>query len=241
MKKKVSFIFLPAIFLLYLLVELFLKLTNSSLCVSEGCTLTDTMLKFDSIYLNYLGLVSSLVLLVLGILSYKNKIDKKFFSILLFSALFFEIILIGYQYFVATEICKFCLGVLSFLMLIAIFSNIKYFLLAIPIFSSVIMALSFLNLSSASALSYKKTFIKENGNYIIQLDGCRHCRELKNYLITHKIPFTKIDIRKIQSQIFLDFINIKKVPVLIVQKENTKIIIHGNNNIFNYFDLKKTQ
>jgi len=237
MIKKISFIFLPALFLVYLFIELFLKLTNSSLCTSNGCSLTETMLQFDSIYLNYFGVISSFVLLILGVLSYKNKISRNFFYIFLFSALFFEITLISYQYLVATEMCKFCLGVLGFLISIAILSNSKYFLLALPIISGVIIALSSLNLSSASALSYKKSFIKNDGNYIIQLDGCGHCTELKEFLKAHKIPFTKIDIKHIQSQVFIEFININKVPVLIVKKGNVNTVIHGNKEIFNYFNF----
>ena len=98
------------------------------------------------------------------------------------------------------------------------------------------MALSVLNFSTSSAESYKKVFIKDDGNYLIQWDHCGHCTKLKNYLNSKHIPFKKVDITHIQSQIFLEFIDIHKIPVLIVKKGNRDTIIHGNKKIIEYFE-----
>jgi len=238
--KKFSFVILPMLFLFYLATELILKVTNSTLCSSDGCALTGTLLKFDAIYLNYLGLLSSLLLVILGLLVYKDKIAKKFFYFVLFASLIFEMILITYQYFILPEMCLFCLGVFGFLLLIALFTTKRYFLALIPLLGTIVMALSVLNFSTSSAESYKKVFIKDDGNYLIQWDQCGHCKKLKKYLNSKHIAFKKVDITHIQSQIFLEFIDIHKIPVLIVKEGNRDTIIHGNKKIIEYFESSKS-
>ncbi len=223
--KKLSFIFLPILFFLYVAGETYLKLNHSSLCASTGCKLADSLLLFDSIYLNYIGMLAGLGILITGVLSYKKIIHENLFYIVVGSALLFETIMLGYQYFASPEMCKFCMGVYSFLVVIMLTASFKHFIVAMMGVASVLMALSFL------AIPESKPFVLKNGNYLIQSPSCPHCSKVKKYMKENYISFTKIDIEDIEAQHFATFLNFKTIPILI-QKEGKSIkIINGDKDI----------
>ena len=75
--KKISFIYLPLLFTIYVTVEAVLKLFHSTLCASTGCLLADSLLRFDSIYLNFIGVADALIVLLIGILSLNKKVVNR--------------------------------------------------------------------------------------------------------------------------------------------------------------------
>ena len=77
--KKFSFIYLPILFFIYILTEMVLKLNHLSICETTGCLLADNLLKFDSIYLNFMGFVDATLILLMGWLGYQNRKYAKFF------------------------------------------------------------------------------------------------------------------------------------------------------------------
>jgi len=230
--KKLSFIYLPILFFIYIAVETFLKLNHSSLCESTGCELAGTLLRFESIYLNFLGLANAFALLLLGWLSYKGTMSRKLFYMLLFASLLFETVLLSYQYFVLPEMCKFCMGVYSFLVLIMLFSSRKYFLMVLPIIIAVVAGLGVLNLPKSEVLASK------DGNYLIQSLSCAHCKKVKSYMNEKSIPFEKIDIEKIEAQNFVTFMNFKTIPVLLIKDGKNVQIVNGDKAIIAFFDNK---
>jgi len=232
--KKLGFIVTPILFLLYIVGETYLKLNHSSLCASEGCALADALLKFDSIYLNYFGIVGALTILILGILSYKKMIPEILFFIVLISSLLFESIMLGYQFFASPEMCKFCMGIYAFLVAILLFSSRKYFAMAVPAVISVLMALSFLAIPNASS------FVSKDGTYLLQSDSCTHCKKVKTYLNDNNIEFTKIDIENIEAQHFATFLNFKSIPILITKEGKNIKIINGDKNIIDSYETITT-
>lgn len=230
--KKISFIYLPILFFIYIAVETLLKLNHSTLCESSGCQLAGSLLWFDSIYLNFMGLANAFVLLVLGWFSYKKVLSKKFFYLVLFASLLFETILIGYQYFVSPEMCKFCLGVYGFLVLMMLLSARKYFLMVLPVIISVITALAVLSIPKSEA------FVVKDGNYLIQSISCKHCKKVKEYMNSESISFKKIDIESVEAQNFATFMNFKTIPILLIKDGNNVQIVNGDKDIIDFFDSK---
>ena len=227
--KKLSFIVLPILFFLYVSVETFLKLNHSTLCESTGCKLADNLLLFDSIYLNYIGMLAGLAILITGILSYKRVIHENLFYIVVGASLLFETIMLGYQYYASPEMCKFCMGVYTFLVVIMITASFRHFIVAMIGAVSVFIALSFL------AIPQSKPYVLKDGNYLLQSISCPHCAKVKKYMKENYISFTKIDIEDIEAQQFATFLNFKTIPILII-KEGKKIrIINGDKEILNSY------
>jgi glutaredoxin len=231
--KKLSFIYLPILFFIYIAVETFLKLNHSSLCESTGCELAGTLIWFEAIYLNYMGMATAFILIVLGWLSYRETISRKLFYMVLFSALFFETVLLGYQYFVSPEMCKFCMGIYGFLFTITVLSTPRrYLLMIIPAIVSVLIALSFLNLPKS------KAFVVKDGNYLIQSVTCPHCKKVKEYMGKENISFKKINIESVEAQNFATFMNFKTIPILLIKDGKNVQIINGDKDIIEFFDKK---
>ncbi len=228
--QKFSFIYLPFLFLLYIGIETYLKINHSSICHTQGCELAGALLRFDPLWLNYMGLFSAFILFILGLFSYKKIISSKLLYIFLFSALFFETIMLGYQYFASPEICIFCLGVYGFLLIIAFTSCVKYFFFALPIVISSFVALSFL------AIPAQKVFISKNETYLIQSAECSHCKKVKTYMNEHSITFKAIDAADIEAKFFITFLGYKTIPILIVKSSKEIQVINGEQNIIRYFE-----
>lgn len=231
--KKFSFIYLPILFFVYIGVETFLKLNHSSLCESTGCKLAGNLIWFEPIYLNFMGLATAFTLVVLGWLSHKEKISKKLFYMVLFSALLFETILLGYQFFVSPEMCKFCMGIYGFLFFITILSAPpRYLMMVIPAIVSVLVALSFLNMPKP------KSFMVKDGTYLIQSPTCPHCKKVKTYMHDESIAFDKIDIKSIEAQNFARFMNFNTIPILLIKNGKNVQIINGDQDIIEFFKNK---
>jgi glutaredoxin len=227
--KKTSFVYLPILFFLYIAIETVLKLFGSTLCHSDGCALADSLLNFDSIYLNFIGLLDALIIVLVGWLSYKKRIDEVFFYLVLFASLAFESIMIGYQFFVSPEMCKFCLGVYSFLILMTLLSAYKRLIIVIPVVVSIWVSMSFL------AMPKTEAFVIKDGNYLIQSPTCSHCKKVKTYLKKNNIEFTKLAIEDVEARNFATFLNFKSIPILIVKEGKSIQIINGDSRIIDFF------
>jgi glutaredoxin len=203
------------------------------MCASTGCELAGTLIWFEAIYLNYMGMATALALILLGWLSYNEMVSRKLFYMVLLSALFFETVLLGYQYFVSPEMCKFCMGVYGFLFTMTLLSAPKrYLLMIIPAIIAVVTALSFLNLAKSEA------FVVKDGNYLIQSVSCPHCKKVKEYMGKEGISFEKIDIEQIEAQNFAKFMNFKTIPILLIKDGKSVQIINGDKDIIAFFENK---
>ncbi len=228
--KKISFIVLPILFLLYVSGETYLKLNHSSLCESTGCKLADSLLLFDSIYLNFIGVLAALAILITGLLAYKRVVHKNFFYIVVGASLLFETIMLGYQYYASPEMCKFCMGVYGFLVIIMFTASRRHFLVAMIGAISVFTSLSFLAIPEATS------FVTQDGTYLLQSKSCPHCKKVKAYMHENNIDFTKIDIERIEAQHFATFLNFKTIPILIVKEGKNVKIINGDKDIINSYE-----
>jgi len=122
------------------------------------------------------------------------------------------------------------MGVYAFLAITLLLTARKYTLAIIPAVISVLMALSFL------AIPASKTFIEQDGTYLIQSPTCPHCKKVKKYMHENNIEFTKIDIKEIEAQHFATFINFKSIPILVIKEGKNIKIINGDKNIIDSYE-----
>ena len=227
-----SRIFLPFLLLSYISAETYLKLQHSSLCGEVGCKLAGELLRFDSLYLNYFGMAALVGLLLLGYYSHKKPLFEILFFVVLYSALAFESVILGYQFFANSEICIFCLGVFSSLLIIALLNPRKNLLLIVPVVFSIILALS------ALAIPKNQAFVTIPGMYLIQSENCGHCKKVKSYFAQNCIDYTPISIENINARDFLKFLDISSIPVLVINENSNIILLKGDKNIIAYFEEK---
>ncbi len=227
-----SRVFLPFLLLVYISIETYLKLQHSSLCQAVGCKLAGELLKFDSLYLNYMGVLGVSILIIFGALSYKIKLFEKLFFVSLYSAVAFESVILSYQFFVNPELCIFCLGIFSSLVIIAIVSNLKNFFLILPI-GAIIVALGILNIPTNEAL------ITNDGKYLIQSPICSHCKKVKKYFKENHIKYNAIESSNTNAKMMLKSMGINTIPVLIIKDKSQMNIIKGDRDIIAYFDGAK--
>ena len=224
-----SRVFLPFLLLGYIATETYLKLQNTSLCGEVGCKLAGELLKFDAIYLNYLGIAGLFSLVILGYLS----LNSKFFSVLFFMGLYaaiaFEVTIISYQFIVNPEPCIFCLGIVSSLLVIALFSHVKSFAIVLASILAIFLGLNTL------AISKNQAFTTQNGNYLIQSESCPHCKIVKKYFAEHDIKYTPISTQEASARSFLKFVDITSIPVLIMKEESGITLLTGDKKIIAHF------
>lgn len=224
-----SRVFLPFLLLSYISIETYLKLQHSSLCVAVGCKLAGELLKFDAIYLNYMGIVSLSILIIFGYLSRKIVLFETLFFTLLYSAIAFESVILSYQFWVNPELCIFCLSIFSSLVIIALVANIyRFFMVLLPI-GAIMMALSILSIPTNEAL------LSKDGNYLIQSPTCSHCKKVKKYFAENSIEYIAIASTNTNARLLLKSLNITTIPVLIISKGSNRSIIKGDRDIIAHF------
>ena len=179
-------------------------------------------------------MAAAFLLLIVGVLSYAKKIPEILFFIVLISSLLFETIMLGYQYWASPEMCKFCMGIYAFLAVTLLLSSRKYFAMTIPAVISLLMALSFLNIPQS------KSFVTEDGTYLLQSESCPHCKKVKKYMHENNIDFKKIDIEGIEAQHFATFLNFKTIPILITKEGKNIKIINGDHDIIDSYENSST-
>ncbi len=229
-----SRVFLPLLLLGYIGTETYLKLQHTSLCGEVGCKLAGELLNFDAIYLNYFGLAGVFALIILGLLSFKSKVSETLFFMGLYGAIAFEATIISYQFVANPEPCIFCLGVISSLLLIALFSHAKHFGITLATVVAIFIGMHTLGISK------NKNFMIENGTYLIHSESCPHCKKVKAYMKEHHIDYTPISTKEASARNFLKFTGITSIPVLILKEKLERKLIVGDKKIIAYFESKHT-
>ena len=229
-----SRVFLPFLLLAYIVTETYMKLQNTSLCGEVGCKLAGELLRFDPLYLNYLGIGATLVLLVLGYFSLTSKILERLFFIVLYSAIAFETTIIGYQFIANPEPCIFCLGIYSSLLFMALLSNSKRFAAVLAVTLSIFFGLNTL------AIGANKAYAINDGLYLIQSESCGHCKKVKKYFKENDINFTPISVNEASARSFLKFVDISSIPVAVIKDQTGIKLITGDKAIITHFNTENT-
>jgi glutaredoxin len=228
--KRFARVIMPFLLLIYIAIETYAKLHHTSICGSSGCKLAGQLLIFPSIYLNYMGLIAALGILILGWFSLKNTIGDKLFFIALYAAIGFETIMFAYQYYVNPEPCIFCAGVYGSLLTIALVSRPRYLVYALPAIAALWIALGMLSIPKNAPL------ITKDGTWLIHSETCPHCKKVKNYFAKHAIAYHSLHVQEANARAFLKALNIDSIPVLVIKKGAQTTVLKGDKLIIQHFD-----
>ncbi len=224
-------VLLPILLFIYILIETILKSYNIELCSSTGCKMAGSLLKFDSIYLNYLGMLGAFILIILAF--FKSNSANILYTTVAVAMVIFESILIASQLNLNPEPCKFCLGVYTFLLLILLNANFKVFLGVIPAILAVFLSFYIL------AIPKNKSLITQDGLYLIASKTCPHCKKTKEYLDKNGIKYKILQANDINSFYLAKSLGINKIPIAIKKYKNSYKILVGDSEIINSFNKKK--
>ena len=228
--KFISRVLLPLALLGYIGYETWLKLHHESLCSATGCKLAGELLRFPSIYLNYMGMAAVGAILIFGLLSLLKPAFEKLFFIALYAAVAFESIMIAYQLMVNPEPCLFCLGVYGGLLLIALSARASWFLYALPAILAIWFALADL------ALPRNQALIRGDGLYLIASKSCPHCKKVKEYFASHGIHYRTLPVDDPSVRHLAKALGIEEIPILIRRKGGVSTILFGDKPIIASFE-----
>ncbi len=223
-------VILPLLLALYIILDTVLKANNVELCSSTGCELAGELLKFNSTYLNYLGILGALFLLLLGLI--KSKWAQTLYVITAVAMVAFETLLISSQLNLNPEVCKFCLGVYSFLLLILLNANWRVFLYTLPTIAAIFLAFSILSIPK------NKKLITDDGLYLIASKTCPHCKKTKAFLDKEGIKYNVIKAADTNAFYFAKSLNIHKIPIAIEKRGDSYKVIVGDEPIIEYYSKK---
>jgi len=225
-------VILPLLLAIYIAAETILKANNIEVCSTTGCALAGELLKFNSFYLNYLGIAGALFLVVLAF--FKSNIASKLYTATASAMVIFESLLIASQINLNPEPCLFCLGVYTFLILILINANFKVFLYSLPAIGAVFLAFYIL------AIPQNRSIIKDDGLYLIASPTCPHCKEAKKFLKERNISYKTIPSKDLNAFFFAKSLSIKQIPIAIEKKAKTIKIYVGDKEIKNAFSKEQS-
>jgi len=228
--KLFSRVILPILLVLYIAIETYAKLHHTSICGSTGCELAGELLRFNSLYLNYFGALGALAIAFFGWLSLKRKGFETLFYITLYAAIAFESIMIAYQILANPEPCIFCMGVYGSLLSIALLSNWRYLLYAIPAIVALYLAMTSLTITRNDAI------MTEPATYLIHSETCPHCKKVKAYFAEHEIPYQKISVHDTNARFFIKQLDINSIPVLVIKDKRMTKVIKGDKAIIAYYE-----
>ncbi|SMP11757.1 hypothetical protein SAMN06265339_0963 [Desulfurobacterium pacificum] len=203
--------------------EFISNLLHKSICSTEGCRIVAESVRFSDAVIVLVGLLVFLAIFLLSLC--KKEVCQKLIDALLITALSAEGVFVGYQLFRVKTICIFCITVfLTFVVLTLIRSIERRFVLTgFLTFVSVLFVMFMLKPAGTNNVSFSATYT------IIYKEGCPHCEKVMKEAEEKGVKLEKLNAQKCIS--FLKSLNIKEVPVLVVNKKAEKIIVIGDKNI----------
>jgi len=180
-------------------------------CSSSGCNVSSNILAFDKSYLQIIAIIASVLLLTLNYFKKEFLYSKLLSLVFISESILFIFLLIFYNVF-----CLECFIFYSILIFLIIENKNKI------IIAPIIIAGTLLLLSPMKSL--------DNFEYIlITKEGCSHCIKVKKFITDNNIKKIKISSVE-ENRHLLKLINMKHVPILVLQKENVQFI-KGDINI----------
>jgi glutaredoxin len=230
--ERIIYLYIPIIILLYLLVNLILIKTGSTICQSNGCEATKSLLSIDTNLLYSLGNLGAISLIITGFLYLKKELSNNLFKLILIGMFLFETVLLSYLILKTNEMCWICLGFYSLLVINLILLSLKEKedLLKYLFFISIIFIAMFI-------LDIRKQPNEIKNKYtIIGTESCKFCKETKEKLKELKVEFKEENYDNYKDT--FKMLNIKSIPVLIIKEEDSWKIIEGKENIIKSIESK---
>jgi len=236
-KRNLRFIFVLVcvIGLILVAAELAFQLFNVSICTTEGCRVAIRQTRYGSISILLPGIAIFLVLALLtkdSMPQHKEYFDKAV-SMLLIAALSAEGFLVGYQAFRLQAACAFCIVVFGIFIILALLWFLEGRREVVSGFAGFFTVLIFLYLIMPVPAAHLGS--KNIGSSMLTLfydSSCKSCESINELCKEFGIQVNKIVAG---SNIeFLNFMDIKQLPVLVVNGSEEKKIIIGESRITEY-------
>lgn len=230
------FFFIVCIIGLILVVaELAFQLFNASMCTTEGCQLAIRQTRYGSISILLPGIA---IFLVLALLMKKDTSQYKVYrdkavSMLLIAALSAEGFLVGYQVFRLQAFCAFCIVVFGIFIVLALLWFLEGNREVVSGFAGFFAVFIFLYL--IMPVPHAHLGAKNIGNSALTLfydASCKSCENIDELCKECDIQVNKIEAS--ENVEFLNFMDIKQLPVLVVNRNEEKKIIIGEGRIREY-------
>ncbi|MBT8490443.1 MAG: hypothetical protein KJN62_05290 [Deltaproteobacteria bacterium] len=232
---RFTFVLVCVIGLILVVAELAFQLFNASICTTEGCQVAIRQTRYGSISILMPGIAIFLILALLtknNMSQHKEYFDKAV-SMLLIAALSAEGFLVGYQAFRLQAVCAFCIVVFGIFIILALLWFLEGRREMVSGFACFFTVLTLMYLIMPVSPAHLDS--KNIGNSMLTLfydSSCNSCENINELCKECDIQVNKIVAG---SNIeFLNFMDIKQLPVLIVNGTEEKKIIIGESRIIEY-------
>ena len=257
-KQKATFI-AGLLGLFFTLFQLVLHLRGSELCFNTGCKVVEGMLSLSPLFINGLGALFFLLILILFFLERRLKDFSFLFDLLIIAAFSCEGILIGIQLFLARTYCSYCLLIASIILVIGLLRGGRIILSGLFIVALELFLISNIKFPISTDITLTqgtygvKTCSSPNSvAYLIFSQNCPHCKKVLKELNgcvsceIHFNPISRIKKELLPGMIPVDnykpevnilalkILGINSIPVLIQRTENGFTIIKGDKAILNF-------
>lgn len=238
---------------------------SDGICFNDGCKVVDSLTTIPPIMFNIGGFFFFQVIFWL-IWSAKKDPDRlKHVRTALLAGLSAEAVLISFQHLVAKTFCSYCLIIFSLILILNLLAGWKHILRAGVIFFTLIfcfMSLQFGTPSSTGPIEMldRGTYGILEGNeekekkYLFFSSTCDHCEKVIESLSgdkscgvrfnpidnIHSFPLKDVVLKdeydpKVNRSV-LQRLGMQQIPVLVVVKSDSYIVISGESSITSYLD-----
>ena len=238
---------------------------GSPLCLNGGCQVVEKLTRVSPLVFNVVGFFFFLVI-YWGLYWARGEMRRlpHFIKSLLLAALAVEAVLIGFQYLVAQTFCAYCLGILTFIILLNLLLGWRQIVPGFLVFAAATLAFASLDLNqnapgeqafTAGVFASRPGLLKDPDNYLFYSSTCAHCEKviaaLKNNAraTIHFNPIDKvttIDLAKTTlnasyspalNKALLASLGIDEIPVLMTRTADGWSIRRGETAILAHLSL----
>jgi uncharacterized membrane protein len=239
-------------------------ITGSSVCLSAGCKIVESLTAIPPFYLDVLGIIFfQTIFWLLYHLKPKSVLDIDIVGLVLAAGLVFDSTLVAYQVFVAHTLCIYCLTVYAFTIVLNMLYGLRQMAIGVVIVSAVGLSFCILTFFPIGATS--KTYSLKNASYAVKScssptkeiylifsSDCPHCQEVIETLnncnscdlyLNPIDSVTALNISGLElnahfapeiNRLILKVLAIDSVPVLVVKEAEGYRFIKGENTIINF-------
>ncbi len=210
----------------FTLAQLILKTMHSSICTTQGCLIVAKSVRFSDSFIILAGFITFSLLFLLSF-SNKSK-SSRFIDFILTLSLSAEGIFVGYQLFRIKHLCLFCLSVFAIFVLLSIARILQREYGVLTGFTSFAVILSLCYILKPPEVN----IIASKPLVLVYKPTCSHCEK-----VIEEAKKNHVSIYTVKAGSCMDLLrmlNIKEVPVLIVNRRGKKEIIVGEKNIIQY-------
>ena len=230
---RISFTLISILGTLFVLIELIMHLSHTSICHTEGCKLVSQYARFGDAFVLLTGFVVLGILALLSGINLSLKKDKldTLIDLILILSLTCEGFLVGMQAFRIHKPCAFCLTVFSIFVILSILRILTGHKRVSTGFACFfcIFSLFYLILPASNSVC-----LPQDKLILFYGQGCSHCKKVLEECRQCNMRVCALPASVTKYQAFLNSLGIDEVPVLLVNNKREKKILVGETEIERY-------